>query len=147
MRYEIASAKKRLAAFLLDSVVNLAVFVFSISYGSSTGESMGWVVLGLGIALLATKMSYWSMATSLGKSYLGLQVVDHKTYEPLGFQKMIIRQTIGMLVSFSVLNIGFIWVAIDRERQGWHDKILNDIVIDLNRPVNDVDDDEFVQGY
>ncbi len=147
MRYEIASAKKRLAAFLLDSTVNLAVLIFSISYGSSIGRSMGWVVLGLSIALLTTKMSYWSVGTSLGKSYLGLQVVDHNTFEPLRFQKMLIRQTFGMLVSFSVLNIGFIWVAIDRERQGWHDKILNDIVIDLNRPVTDVDDDEFVQGY
>lgn len=147
MTYEIASARKRLAAFIIDAVLTLVVFIFSISYESYVQEASGWILLGINIALIATKMSYWAVGTTFGKSYFSLQIVDADTKKTLSFLKMLLRQTIGMLVSFSVLNIGFIWIFIDRDRQGWHDKIFNDIVVDLNLPIKDTEDDEFIQGY
>jgi uncharacterized RDD family membrane protein YckC len=147
MRYEIASARKRLGAFLIDHSLNLVVFIFSISYGSYVGTAFGWVFLGINVALIATKMSYWTVGTTLGKSYFGLKIVDKDSRRILGLQKMMLRQTIGMLVSFSVLNMGFIWIFIDRERQGWHDKIFNDLVIDMNRPIEEQKEDEFIHGY
>lgn len=147
MKYEIASARKRLAAFMIDSVLNIVVFIFSISYSSYIDASSGWIFLGINIALIATKMSYWTIGTTFGKSYFQLKIVDQNTMKALNFQKMILRQSIGMLVSFSVLNMGFIWIFIDRERQGWHDKIFNDIVVDINKPIKDTVKDEFIHGY
>jgi hypothetical protein len=35
----------------------------------------------------------------------------------------------GYIVSAVVLSIGFLWVAFDRKRQGWHDKIASTYVI------------------
>lgn len=147
MTYEIASARKRLGAFTIDNVLNLVVFIFSISYSSYVRDASGWIFLGINSALIATKMSYWAVGTTFGKSYFELEVVDQNTMKALTFQKMILRQTIGMLVSFSVLNMGFIWIFIDRERQGWHDKIFNDLVIDCNKPIKDAVEDEFIHGY
>lgn len=147
MGYEIAAARKRLMAFIIDAVLNLAVFIFSISYADYVNVSMGWIVLGINLALLVTKMSYWNVGMTYGKSYMHLKVVDEKTREPLSFKKMFLRQTIGMLVSTVILNIGFIWIVIDRDRQGWHDKIFNDVVIDLNRPIQVIEEDEYIQGY
>lgn len=147
MRYEIASARKRLGAFLIDNSLNLVVFIFSISYGSYVGTAFGTVFLGINVGLIATKMSYWTVGTTLGKSYFGLKIVDKDSLNVLGLQKMILRQTIGMLVSFSVLNMGFIWIFIDRDRQGWHDKIFNDLLIDMNRPIAEIKEDEFIHGY
>lgn len=147
MGYEIAAARKRLMAFIIDAVLNLAVFIFSISYADYVNVSMGWIVLGINVALLVTKMSYWNVGTTYGKSYMRLKIVDETTRQPLSFKKMLLRQTIGMLVSTVILNIGFIWIVIDRDRQGWHDKIFNDVVIDLNRPVEVIEEDEYVQGY
>ncbi|MBN2897808.1 MAG: RDD family protein [Clostridia bacterium] len=148
MGYEIASAKKRFMAFVIDGVLNLAVFIFSISYSSYVQVSSPlWIILGINIALIATKMSYWAAGTTYGKSYMHLQIVDHDTRRPLCFKKMMMRQTIGMMISFMVLNIGIIWIVIDRERQGWHDKMFHDLVIDLNRPVEIVEEDEYIHGY
>lgn len=147
MRYEIASARKRLGAFLIDHILNLVVFIFSISYGSYVDGAFVWVFLGINVGLIATKISYWTVGTTLGKSYFNLSIIDKDTYKALGLQKMILRQTIGMLVSFSVLNMGFIWIFIDRERQSWHDKIFNDLVIDMNRPIEERKEDEFIHGY
>ncbi len=147
MKYEIASARKRLAAFMIDNILNLVVFIFSISYSSYTRESSGWIFFGINMALVATKMSYWAVGTSFGKSYFQLTVVDQNTMKPLDFKKMFLRQTIGMLVSFSVLNMGFIWIFIDRDRQGWHDKIFNDVVINQKKPIRDRIEDEFIHGY
>lgn len=147
MKYEIASARKRFMAFIIDAVLNFAVFVFSISYADYVDVSIGWIVIGINVALLVTKMSYWHVGTTFGKSYMRLQIVDETTRKPLEFKKMVLRQTIGMLVSSVILNIGFIWVVIDRDRQGWHDKIFNDVVIDLSKPIEEVQEDEYVQGY
>jgi uncharacterized RDD family membrane protein YckC len=33
-------------------------------------------------------------------------------------------------VSAAVLYLGFFWIAIDRRKQGWHDKIAGTVVIE-----------------
>ncbi|HEY92749.1 MAG TPA: RDD family protein [Dehalococcoidia bacterium] len=35
----------------------------------------------------------------------------------------------GKFISTVVLCIGFFWVAGDRQKQGWHDKIANTYVV------------------
>ena len=40
-----------------------------------------------------------------------------------------ILRYIGYIVSALALSIGFIWIAIDKRRQGWHDKIARTYVI------------------
>jgi len=147
MKYEIAPARKRLVAYLIDATLNLLVLIFSISYATYVDQSIGWIVIGINLSLMAVKMAYWAEGTTFGKSILQLKIVSCDRREILPFQKMLLRQTIGMLVSFSVLNIGFIWIFIDRERQGWHDKIFNDVVIDMKRPIKDTVEDEFIHGY
>lgn len=39
---------------------------------------------------------------------------------------------VGLIISFVVLLLGVIWVAFDRRKQGWHDKIAGTVVV---RPV------------
>lgn len=146
MKYEIASARKRLAAFMIDNILNLVVFIFQFHI-AVIPENLRDGYFGINMALVATKMSYWAVGTSFGKSYFQLTVVDQNTMKPLDFKKMFLRQTIGMLVSFSVLNMGFIWIFIDRDRQGWHDKIFNDVVINQKKPIRDRIEDEFIHGY
>ncbi len=36
---------------------------------------------------------------------------------------------IGKLVSAAVLSLGFVWILIDKENQGWHDKLMRTFVV------------------
>jgi len=41
----------------------------------------------------------------------------------------LLRQTIGYWLSGAVFYLGFIWVAFDDKKQGWHDKIARTFVV------------------
>jgi len=131
MRKNIASSPKRFFAFLIDMIINSGGVFSAIFYGRKIGGMNGtFVLIGFIISLISIKMAFWYEGTTIGKDFLNLAVIDIDTGEKLGFKKMFFRQTIGTLISAVVLNLGFIWILIDRNRQGWHDKIFNDFVID-----------------
>jgi uncharacterized RDD family membrane protein YckC len=62
-----------------------------------------------------------------GKMLLGLRVVQ-ATGEPMTFGLAFLRWT-GYLISKAVFYLGFIWIAVDRRKQGWHDKIAGTFVV------------------
>ncbi len=62
-----------------------------------------------------------------GKMLLGLQVLSADG-TPISFGIAFLR-AVGYLVSGALFNIGFIWVAFDKRKQGWHDKIAGTVVI------------------
>lgn len=73
-----------------------------------------------------------------GKMLLSLRVVDAQTGHALTF-----GQSIGRYLSYFVAGIpfglGFIWVAFDSKKQGWHDKLAGTVVIrDKKRGVEPV---------
>ena len=59
---------------------------------------------------------------------LRLRVVDARTGEPLPLGQCVLRY-IGYFVSALPLCLGFLWVAFDARKQGWHDKIGGSVVI------------------
>ena len=58
------------------------------------------------------------------------RVVDAKTLGPISTRQAIVRY-IGYFVSTFSLFLGFIWVGIDRRKQGWHDKMAGTVVIEV----------------
>ena len=43
---------------------------------------------------------------------------------------------IGYLVSGAMFYLGFLWIAVDPRKQGWHDKIAGTVVIrDRGKPL------------
>ena len=107
------------------------------------------VSIGFIISLISVKISFWYESTTLGKSFFNLVVVDAHSGDKIGFKKMFLRQTFGALASVVILNLGFIWILIDRNRQGWHDKIFNDYVISEIKASkkDDRDNDDYIHGY
>jgi len=65
---------------------------------------------------------------TVGKLILGLRVVNSGGGE-LGIGQILLRETIGKIVSLIVLYIGFIMVGFDERKQGLHDKIAGTFVI------------------
>jgi uncharacterized RDD family membrane protein YckC len=60
---------------------------------------------------------------------MGLKVV-RLDGRPVTFAVAAVRALSSML-SAAVFFLGFLWVAFDREKQGWHDKIAGTTVVRL----------------
>jgi uncharacterized RDD family membrane protein YckC len=48
--------------------------------------------------------------------------------QPLNWETAILR-ALGCFLSLVAAGLGFFWIAFDRERQGWHDKIAGTVVV------------------
>ena len=71
---------------------------------------------------------FWSMmGQTPGKWALGLRVV-RTDGRPLSIWRSLLRY-LAYWVSALPLFLGFAWIAVDRRRQGWHDKIAGTCVI------------------
>jgi len=64
---------------------------------------------------------------TIGKLVCGLKVVQ-TSGEPVSYGQAFLRW-VGYLVSSIFFYLGYIWIAIDANRQGWHDKIADTCVI------------------
>jgi uncharacterized RDD family membrane protein YckC len=62
-----------------------------------------------------------------GKMVFGLKVIRENGEAP-GFGTAFLRW-IGYFLSSLPLNLGFIWIAFDSKKQGFHDKLAGTVVI------------------
>ena len=62
-----------------------------------------------------------------GKMITRLKIVDAKTGKKPTALQFVIRY-LGYFLS-SIFLLGFIWVAFDRRKQGWHDKLAGTVVV------------------
>ena len=67
-----------------------------------------------------------------GKMIFGAKIVDARTGGPLTTGQCIGRY-LGYYVSLFTLCIGFLWVAFDPRKQGFHDKLAGTVVIRARR--------------
>ena len=64
---------------------------------------------------------------TLGMRLLAVRVVKEDG-SPIDLSTAILRY-IGYLISTVVIFLGFIWIAFDGKKQGWHDKIARTVVV------------------
>ncbi|MEG2359410.1 RDD family protein, partial [Acinetobacter sp.] len=80
----------------------------------------------------AYTVAVWMLwSASPGKILLGLKIVDADTGDNIDLKQSIIRY-VGYFPAMMVLFIGIFWVAFDKRKQGWHDKMANTVVIRTN---------------
>lgn len=80
------------------------------------------------LVALAYFSGMWAWkGTTIGGIVLGLKVV-RTDGQPVTFLVALVR---GLAAAFSifVLFLGFLWIAWDHEKQGWHDKIAGTVVL------------------
>jgi uncharacterized RDD family membrane protein YckC len=74
-------------------------------------------------------IAFWSTKHATpGKMLIGAKIVDAKTGEYPSLKQHVIRY-LGYFLSTFALGLGFIWVAFDRRKQGWHDKLAGTVVV------------------
>lgn len=77
--------------------------------------------------LLVIAFWYYKQATP-AKMLLKMKIVDAKTGEPPTLTQCIIRY-VAYIPSTLIFLLGFLWVAWDDKKQGWHDKLAGTVVI------------------
>jgi uncharacterized RDD family membrane protein YckC len=87
---------------------------------------------GYGLAVLAG-IAYYTYfegesGQTLGKRALSIRVVDINGGGPIGYSRAFIRY-IGRIVSAIPLLLGYFWMLWDPQKQTWHDKFANSVVI------------------
>ena len=106
----------RMGALVLDAII-IAVLLGRLH---STNMEL--------IALAAYGAVMWKLRRStVGGIVCGLQVVRLDGRE-IDWPTAIVR-ALGCFLSVAVAGLGFIWIAIDHEKQSWHDKIAGTVVV------------------
>jgi uncharacterized RDD family membrane protein YckC len=126
---KLASPAKRLAAYLFD--------ILAPSFGTG---AISRLLLGAGpghgkltTAILLT-WAVWSMflfanGMTPGKWLVNIYVID-EAGDPAGFFRMLVREWIGKPISMMVFCLGYVWILIDQDNQGWHDKLVDTYVVE-----------------
>ena len=78
-------------------------------------------------AILIIGFWIWRSATP-GKMVISAKIVDARTLGEPSTGQLIVRY-IGYFISAFVFCLGFLWIAFDKRKQGWHDKIAGTVVI------------------
>ena len=132
---EKASIGARFASYIIDFHILVVFRIFINSILSFILPEYSYEP----IAFTTTNLFFFIIDVSyfiyfFGKSQtLGMMVTKVKlcmtdgTY-PIGYKKGAIR-LIGMGISEAAIGLGFLWILIDKNRQGWHDKIAGTYVV------------------
>jgi uncharacterized RDD family membrane protein YckC len=120
---------RRLAAALVDTGFLLIVFfiVLGPQYVNASFWSLEGVVENL-LSLIITVGFWVKWFGTPGKLLMGCQVVDADSAQPVSIPQAALRY-LGYYVSALTLGLGFLWIAWDPRKQGFHDKIANTVVL------------------
>jgi len=120
---------RRVGAALVDS------FIFSLLFGLVLGPAFVnaslFTLEGLSRSVLTMlfTVGFWiNFVGTPGKLLLGCQVVDADSFEVMNARQAFIR-FVAYLASMLPLMLGFLWIAKDARKQGFHDKIANTVVL------------------
>ena len=126
----------RVGAAIIDSILLLIIIspLLTAIYGTEywISESLvhgAWdVVLSYILPAIAVILFWKYKSATPGKMLLKLTIVDAETGDKPSTGQFIGRY-FAYFVSIIPLFIGFIWVGIDKRKQGWHDKLAGTVVI------------------
>jgi len=126
----------RVLAALIDTILLLAIILplllklYGLAYffdretiTGPWGELLTWV-----FPVLAILVFWFAKSATPGKMVIKAKIVDARTgTKPSALQYLI--RYLGYYVSTLPLCLGLFWVAFDKRKQGWHDKIAHTVVI------------------
>jgi uncharacterized RDD family membrane protein YckC len=131
---------KRLGVMLVDGlfvfffsfVVATLIGFFAVLFGAFDAPDPApidvFIVLSMAVVSLLYYVGFWVRdGQTVGKAVIGAKVIGADGL-PLTWGQALLRY-VGYIVSGAVLSLGFLWVAIDGKRQGWHDKIARTYVV------------------
>jgi len=126
----------RFLAFLIDSIVMCLVLVplALLMWGEGATAALtdpnntASNVLQLGLSIAIFLGAWIVTSTDPGKKVVSAKIVSAKTLGKPSTTQFVVRY-LGYYVSLICLGLGFLWIAFDARKQGWHDKLAGTLVI------------------
>jgi uncharacterized RDD family membrane protein YckC len=117
---------RRFAAAFVDGIlVGIVASILGAIFGVERNASNG---IGTLLGLVYYTYFEGSSGQTVGKKALGIRVIDLSGGGPIGYGRAFIRY-IGRFVSAIVIFLGYLWMLWDKEKQTWHDKFANSVVV------------------
>jgi uncharacterized RDD family membrane protein YckC len=137
--YRYAGFWIRVAATIIDVVLMLALTVplmlwmngidYYLVPAASQDILPGPMDLLISCVFAVAVIVFWKYRSATpGKMVLSARIVDADTGNAMSLGQCIVRY-FAYIVSILPLGMGFLWIAVDRRKQAWHDKIAGTVVI------------------
>lgn len=135
--YRFAGFLFRLIGYIIDTIL-ITLLALVIAFGSAIIWSLeNEAVLEVaytasGLITLVYVIAFWAMAGGTpGKLMLGMRIVGPDgSVNGIGWGRAILR-LFASLLSAIPCYLGYVWIIIDRDKQGWHDKIARTWVVNV----------------
>jgi uncharacterized RDD family membrane protein YckC len=135
----LAGIGQRMASYLMDLVVLSIIYIALVFLFDLPAEdwSLAWsglpsdyppIYLLMAAIHLGYHTYFFGAGQTPGMRLLEIKLVRADGIEPIGLRRGFLRW-VGMEISGVVLFLGYLWILIDRRRQGWHDKIAGTYVV------------------
>ena len=135
---ELATYGQRLIAYLIDWVILIVIGVICGVLGAILAQIAQPLVLISTLLNLVLQLGYfvvlWGMdnpiterGQTVGKKVMNIKIVKEDGSD-LEIKDAVLR-LVGYFVSSIVIMLGFVWIFIDENNQGWHDKIAKTKVV------------------
>ncbi len=133
---EFAGFWVRVIASIIDTIMIMIITLplLYLVYGAAIWESGSmvngfWDVIISYILPAVIVVLFWCYKSATpGKMILGLKVISLGDSEKLSVGQSVGRY-IGYFPAMFIFMLGIIWVAFDKNKQGWHDKLANTAVV------------------
>ena len=117
---------------LLGLLVSPALYAL---YGEAYFTDSDTLFWGIGdlifsylLPAIAVILFWFFRSATPGKMLIGARIVDARSFGKPSTGQLIGRY-LGYYVSTIPFGLGLLWVAFDRRKQGWHDKLAKTVVI------------------
>ncbi len=133
-KYEYAGFWIRVLATIIDTVLVVALMIpvslfWDVNVDDITQQNLSLNDLFWQVFSAVVCIFLWiKYAGTPGKRLLGLKVLDEETGNKITVTQAILRY-LGYIASSIVFCLGFVWIAFDSKKQGWHDKIAKTVVV------------------
>lgn len=137
---EFAGFWRRTGAAVIDTLLLLIVeapfmiWAYGVGYYTDLDKEFRWIegrtdlIVGWVAPPIVTIFLWRKWQTTPGKFLFKAYVVDAETLGPATIIRYVLRY-IGYFLAGLPFLLGVFWVAFDRRKQGWHDKLAGTVVI------------------
>jgi len=126
---------KRVLATLIDVLILMVItvpllwWIYGRAYFGAPGiKGLADVLINYVLPAIAVILFWKFRGATPGKMLISAKIVDAATGNPPSTRQLVGRY-FAYIVSTLPLCLGFLWIAFDARKQGWHDKLAGTVVV------------------